>query len=110
MFYPVRFFVGNEYLGEGQCRTVFIHGDLAPPLSFAFFCPLHGDIWARAVVADRPWQMFRKLCPKHEATSYYDVPGSIWLALEPEYLAAMPRSVLLREFTLHLNHYERYHP
>ena len=96
-------------MGTGQSPSVLVHNEVRAPLSYAWFCPNCGRIWAKAEVNGQPYMVMTQPCDLELPTNYFIVPGSIWLTLRPEYLQSLSREVLEREFQLHLNHYDRYH-
>ena len=76
------------------------------PVSFAFFCPVCAEVWARAGIPDERFFAFHVPCRKHT----YDgvkVPGSLYACGDVDFLKALPADVLLREFLLHLDYAER---
>jgi hypothetical protein len=96
-------------MGTGVSPSVLVHNEVQEPCSFAWFCPVCGRIWAKAVVEGQRFMVVTQPCDLEPVDNYYIVPGSLWLTLRPEYTKSLPREVLLREFQLHLAHYDRYH-
>ncbi len=96
-------------MGTGQSPSVLVHNEVRAPLSYAWFCPKCGRIWAKAAVEGQEFMVMTQPCDLETADNYFIVPGSLWLTLRPEYIQSLPREVLLREFQLHLNHYDRHH-
>lgn len=72
--------------------------------SYAFFCPACGEIWARCFVEGEPWAVVHTPCERCGKFSVIEVPGSLWIPLHPEFNNSLPRSLLLREFTLALKY------
>ena len=113
MLYPVRFEVEETPMGTGMSPSVLCHNEIQAPNSYAFFCPNCGRVWAKADAGNgqaSTWVVQTHPCDLEPTTNYFQVPGSIWLPLRPEYIQSLSRQVLEREFQLHLNHYDRYHP
>jgi hypothetical protein len=110
MLFPVQFEVNDTPMGTGQSTLVLCHGQIQEPYSFAWFCPVCARVWAKATVAGQRFMVFTVPCDLELVDNWLVVPGSIWLGLWPEYLKSLSHEVLVREFSLHLAHYERYHP
>lgn len=89
---------------------VLCHGQVQEPHGFAWFCPVCARVWAKATVAGERFMVMTHPCDLEPADNQYTIPGSIWLTLRPEFIKSLSHEVLLREFALHLAHYERYHP
>ena len=74
------------------------------PLSYAYFCPVCAEIWARCVLDGAEFQVWTRGCSKH---SLYNGshPGSLWLSWDPHFSFSLPREALLRELTLLLQQF-----
>jgi len=107
------YFLHSKFSGQSIIESRF------PPLSLAYFCPVCGDIWARVVVEGAGWAVEHAPCEKHKPTGGDDwgrVPGSLLLSqLSSKDLSTMwqgraienlPESLLARELSLHLKHFE----
>lgn len=81
--------------------------------SVAYFCPVCGDIWARALVENTTWRIEATPCESHvfhAVSSYKRIPGSFLTSTlsaentttgsRAQTLDVMPNSVLKREFLL----------
>ena len=97
------FFVEGRSLGS--CQRYPLNSLKQAPISYAFFCPVCVEIWARAVIFDSSCFCFHVPCKKH-AYPGIKVPGSLYPAGDPDFLSAMPREVLQRELLLHLDYAE----
>ena len=107
--FRTEFFIGNEYLGCGfQARDDRLQ---AIPRSIAYFCPLCGEIWARAVVqgSDR-WSVSHSDCTRCGRWSLISVPGSLWHSWDPNLTQSFSEPVLRREWGLAAEFYQRYGP
>lgn len=80
----------------------------AAPFSLAYFCPKCARIWARCKIEGEPWMVTTVACSNCGKFSLISIPGSLWRALDNDFNYALPREVLLREFELHLQWYDRY--
>lgn len=82
------------------------HATAHVPYSYGFACPVCGDVWARAGVehSGSKWHFMHMPCRKHKEG--LRVPGSLWLAWDPEWNALLPHNLLLRELELHIAFWE----
>ena len=111
------FFVEGQLLGSALRAPVLVHTELVPPASGLWFCQHCGEVYAKAPVVDEstghptPWQSYRGLCRKCAALSPFasEIPGSIWLSWDRDFLAALPPDVLTWEFLRHLDRVESFH-
>jgi hypothetical protein len=104
----VHFFVGTQLLGSSAIEVDFDRSQRARPLSTAFFCEQCGEVWARAMIQDQPWEVWALLCEKHQLPYPFRVPGSMWLPWNNSHNMALPPAVLRREVELHLAIYDRF--
>jgi len=109
MLFPVRFQIEETPMGTGMSPSVLVHSQIWAPVNRAFFCPKCGRIWAKVDADADRWIAHHVPCDLELVDNYYIVPGSIWLSFEPEYLKSLSHEVLVREFELHVAHYERHH-
>jgi hypothetical protein len=91
----IHFEIHGEDFGEGGYSHK--HFD-----SIAIFCPYCGDIWAR-LKSDfhSSWRYTGRACDKHEQVVPFEVPGTLYMKWEPQIEEAMPRVVLLREWSVY---------
>lgn len=85
--------VDGRILGSAPAGLERTHNQLHPPVSYAWFCPHCGEIWARRIISpSRRWFAWTGCCVKCEAVNNNSLrmPGSIWLPSDPEYLANLP--------------------
>lgn len=106
MPYTQHFIIEGRYLGACDRRITFAHAEAVPPLSFAYVCPVCGELWARAAIEGRQYMVWTLPCRKHP-THRMAVPGSILLTWEPELFDALPAEVVEWEFQRHLDYAER---
>lgn len=97
---------GTTAWGEAE-RTLDLR-TRAAPFSLAYFCPKCARIWARCKIEGEPWMVTTVACLGCGKLSLISIPGSLWRALDPDFNDALPREVLLREFKLHLQWYDKY--
>lgn len=112
MTYPLHqtIFVGNRSYPPQLRGTLRVHEERWPPASYAWCCPVCGEIWARAVVRGRDFQFLTHVCEAHEDPQMPSllVPGSLLMPWDENFNAALGSDLWLREFTLHFNHAQRY--
>jgi hypothetical protein len=108
MSFTRHFFIGNQYLGSGEDRLRFIHGEAQQPWPYVVFCSECGEIWARMPVdgSEREWGVLGRHCEAHSHFSR-EVPGSLIADWEPEFFKSFSREMIEREFKLHMNYWER---
>ena len=97
------FFIGGRSLGLCQRYPLTAAGQR--PISYACFCPVCAEVWARAVIFNEKFFVFHIPCKKH-AYDGISVPGSLWPVGDADFLNALPREVLVRELLLHLDYAE----
>ena len=105
------FIVEGKVLGSAERSMVFVHAQPQCPQSYAFFCPVCAEVWARCPVERRegqtePFMVWSIPCRKHR-THALAIPGSLMLEWEPEFVEAFPDEVVKWEFDRHLEFYER---
>jgi hypothetical protein len=109
------FFIEGKLVGEAPRKPLFVHGEAQLPTSDFWFCAHCGELYARAPVqlpsgATTQWQSYMRCCRRCADLCYPSmgvVPGSIWLAWDIDFLAALPGAVLQWELERHLDHAER---
>lgn len=91
-------------VGEGVARRVFFHNELSWRRSYAFLCPFCGRVWARASLPSYSflaWYVSCRDCPPYLSD---EIPGSLWLEGEQEFIDSWPEAVWRRELSLLLTH------
>lgn len=107
-----RFIVEGRYLGEG--RRTFDKRGMVPsaPVSYAFFCPVCAEVWARCPVSlpdsekYQPFQVLTANCRKCRTNNVFKVPGELTCSWDHEFVEAFPQEVLQRELMLLLDLYQ----
>ena len=113
MSYRQLFFISGSLLGETSRAVLLpVTGGWAAPLRALFFCVHCGEVFAKCPVvgaggAVRPWQSFARCCGKCKAESLFEVPGSLWIPWDQDFLSSLPPPVLQYELLRHLDHFER---
>lgn len=113
--YTQYFIVEGKYLGQAPRKLVFIHAHLQAPNSYAFFCPICGEVWARCPIQrgdqgyqltepTTHWQILHVACRKHYMHAY-SVPGGLMLDWDREFSDALPKAALRWELSRHLELY-----
>ena len=97
------FYIENRSFGS--CERYPLTQQKLRPISYAFFCPVCAEVWARAVIFGVDFFVLHIPCRKH-TYSGIKVPGSLYPAGDADFLAALPREILLRELLLHLDYAE----
>ena len=106
------FIVEGRVLGCAERQALFVHAQLQLPTSYAFFCPVCSEVWARCPVVvegkgdPEPFMVWTLPCRKHP-THQLAVPGSLMLSWEPGFVGVFPDEVVKWEFDRHLEFYER---
>jgi hypothetical protein len=104
--YLQHFIVEGKYLGNAMRGRVFIYAEPVPPHSYAFFCPVCAEVWARCPVEivatgkHREFTVSTHPCRKH-TTHALAFPGSLW-NWDEDFTAAFPDAVIAWEFHQHL--------
>jgi predicted RNA-binding Zn-ribbon protein involved in translation (DUF1610 family) len=99
-------FISGRTFGPYLAHPLYIKGELHPPRSYAYFCPVCGDVWARRIISpDTRWLAWSFRCPKHpDAPFWHTVPGSIIPSfLFEELWHDLPLPLKQREALLHLD-------
>lgn len=99
-------FIQGRTFGPFPVSPSFIKAELTPPRSYAYYCPICGDVWARRIISPAArWLFWSFHCPKHPDQSFWHtVPGSIIPSfLFEELWPDLPYSLQQREALLHLN-------
>jgi len=100
------FFIEGKYYGTGSVGPEVNHGDIFPPLSFAFFCSHCGEVWARIAVEGAEWQTYRAPCSRHPFP-WFMPAGSIILPWVEDLHIEFPIEVLKREILVYAKEMER---
>lgn len=95
-------------LGAGEIEGDFVHGQLREPYGQLWVCPQCGDLWAKATIQGRPYEVWAKSCGCTPPTHYYAFPGSMILEWDHKLMQAMPRDMLLREVIIHCDNWKRF--
>lgn len=109
--FPQQVIVEGRYLGEARRTLVNHHGAMEAPYSYAFFCPVCADVWARCPVdfagRTREWTVWSVACRKHPRRSS-EVPGSLLLTWDKSFNDSLPHDALAWELERQLDHAERH--
>ena len=113
--FPLSFFIEGQFLGE-SIFTPRRTGLAGLPFSRAWYCWKCGRVWAQAVMEKGRCEYQRSLCERCEYRSIEQsaitlplIPGSIWPEFyQDDFIAALPPTVLSREASLHLHHFDRF--
>lgn len=101
------FILEGRYCGSAPRQMTSRHGPAQVPPSYAFFCPVCAEVWARCpveVVAGSPekFMVWTKACRRHYHHSL-EVPGSIHLDWDKEFTESFPLETVRWEFERHLD-------
>ena len=102
------FFLGDKFLGAGPAEDYFCHGELRPPWSIAYFCPVCGTVWARVITTDQPFHVYTLSCEAHPSAWEHEIHGSLWIDWDKDFTNSFPPELLRREAILHLDHARRF--
>jgi len=102
---------------RGQCYPCAlrpltrVHEQWQKPRSYAWFCPVCAEVWARCMVASHDFMVWTHVCEEHEDafSPAWTIPGSILIPMQTAFNESLPLSLWQREVELHLRHYEKYH-
>lgn len=105
------FIIRGKYLGNAQRQMTSRHSPAQVPTSYAFFCPVCAEVWARCPVevvegAPEHFMVWTKACSKH-FVHRMEVPGSIYLDWDKDFTESFPEGVLREELLLHLDFAEK---
>ena len=100
------FFYQDKFLGESSRGLCLRTNDR--PVSTAFFCPICGEIWARAVVEGSRWYTKHVECSRCGKLGVINFPGSVWSPLDGDFNISLPREVLELELEIAIAWRERY--
>jgi len=112
MRFTQQFIVNGKYLGAAPRTFVPVHETLAPPSSYAYFCPVCADLWARCPVTDtitnsmEKFQVWTVPCEKHQHNSHHHIPGSLFLVWDKTFNESFPEDVLRYELNQALKLYK----
>ena len=105
MSFPQHFIIEGDFLGSSPREPQLIHGIYMKPFSYAYFCPVCAEIWARCPIEDRPFTVWTLPCRGH-TTGHYQVPGSLTLSWDNDFNLAFPPRVVEWECDRHLEYFE----
>lgn len=99
------FFIENRHCGSSGRGYVPVHGNIRPPSSQAFFCPICAEIWARfPVEGGAIFEVSTVVCRKHKGRWVSEVAGSTIEPATGEPPMEFPPAVLEWEFQRHLDY------
>ena len=88
---------------------VFTHGEPHIPYSYAFFCPVCAELWARCPVEVKgdssKFQVITRGCKKHSQHAY-EIGGSLWTVWDKTFNEAFPDGLMKWELDRHLALYD----
>lgn len=105
--FPSSFFVAGQCYPAAPRPLERIHEEWQRPCSYAWFCPVCAEIWARCVVANHSFMVWTHVCEAHKdmfAPSII-VPGSLLIPLQDSFNESLPLPLWQREVELHIRHY-----
>lgn len=107
--YTQTLFIGSSPCGPATPRRLHrVREELWAPPSYAWFCPVCADIWARAFVPGEEFQVTVNPCIDHELKYWRTlVPGSLLLVFDPEFNLDLSLEAWAREFEVHVRYFER---
>lgn len=97
--YRQDFFLGGKFLGTTGRDKQLSCGERIPPVSYAFCCPVCGDVWARSVCSDPTgettnFQFVTRGCQKHFKLFEGGSMQAVW---DYDYQKALPEAVVQEE-------------
>lgn len=98
--------IEGQDFGEMELKDEVRRGEICPCEGQAFFCSYCGRVWARVIIPGRrifPWTMVCSKCTGHLSM---EIPGSIWMIWDRDFVEALPPKALEREFELTYQHYQ----
>ena len=107
-----QFIIGTKYFGTAPRTYEAVHGTVVPPSSYAYFCPVCAEVWARCPVTSvasgkvSRFQVLTLTCGKHTNTEALQIPGSLFLSWDRAYSEAFPEELIRYELTQALNLYK----
>lgn len=111
MNYTRHFIIEGKHLGAATfSEQLSLEGPRTPD-SFAYICPVCGDLWARVPVENLSGVTSRfaplsRTCRKHFEHSLA-VPGSIGVVWEQGFDESLPDEVVRWEFSRHMEYYDK---
>lgn len=99
------FFIEGRYLGQVERGFDLTRGML--PDSILLYCECCGETWAKFPVEGRPFIGYKRMCRRCKSEFRSQLPGSVWLIWDHEFLAVLPLAVLLWEFEREFDFYRR---
>jgi len=112
MRFTRHYLVNGKLLGSVQCDKVVVHDQMAEPTSYAYFCPVCANIWARAPVVNNAtgetirFQVWSICCEHHQdrVVGKSEIPGQLFLRWDKPYNDLFPREVLQYETNQAIKH------
>lgn len=105
------FIVEGQYLGQSIRSLKHYHNEVGLPPSYAFFCPVCAEVWARCPVdlngKLQPFMAWSVACKKHEHPHGLWVPGSLMLSWDKPFTDSLPDAAVRRELIIHLDWAEK---
>ena len=101
--YTQTWFLQGKVLGQWPIGLQHTHESLHAPQSYAYCCPVCGDVWARRIISpETRWMFWAVNCPKHPDHSVWRRPPGSLLTLWMAYDISMqlPLPLLQREALL----------
>jgi hypothetical protein len=107
------FIAAGKNFGASPRGFVVRHAEAHSPHSYAFFCPVCGEVWARAPVEDggkmNQFLVLTRRCRQHSSPDPIDVPGSLFVEWDEAFNEAMPDQLILEwELPRHLDYAEEF--
>jgi hypothetical protein len=112
MIFTQQFIVRNKHLGSALRNFVRCHETWAAPSSYAYFCPVCAELWARCPVVDNqsgkliPFQVLSVECEQHHRPTSLTIPGTLHLTWDKDFTKAFPDTVFVYEFNQALKLYK----
>ncbi len=111
MQYVQTFIFAGTKLGEAFRKGKQVHEELQRPANLLFYCGNCGLVYAKCPILCfslcGPWQSIKGCCMDCTPTSQFEVPGSIWITWDEDFLLALPMPVLEQELKRHLDWKEK---
>lgn len=102
MTYLRHWIVEGKYLGKSEAKRRWIHEQRAAPIGYHFFCTECGRLWASCPVDGEKHMVWARPCADHSNLGFGQVPGTLHLDWDQQFVAEMPALVIEYEFLVHL--------
>lgn len=105
------FVIDGQYLGSVPRSMIYVHAERRVPPSYAFFCPVCGELWAQCPVyitgskTPERFVVWTTPCKNHYRDNL-SVPGSIILSWDHDFAVDLPLDVVKREVICYTNHFK----